>query len=124
MARASWRDRDWNIQRALRWETGLLVLVIAVLVVGASVSPQFLTGSNLFNVGLSYGEIAIMALPMALIVISGEIDLSVASILGMASAILGILWSHHWPMLAISLDRAIAQRLAAALRLRSSRGEG
>ena len=42
-----------------------------------------------------------MALPMTLIVISGEIDLSVASILGMSSAMLGYLWERHWPMLAI-----------------------
>ena len=42
-----------------------------------------------------------MALPMTLIVISGEIDLSVASILGMSSALLGFLWARHWPMLAI-----------------------
>ena len=42
-----------------------------------------------------------MALPMTLIIISGEIDLSVASILGMSSALLGYLWARHWPMLAI-----------------------
>ena len=42
-----------------------------------------------------------MALPMTLIIISGEIDLSVASILGMSSALLGVLWEKHWPMLAI-----------------------
>jgi rhamnose transport system permease protein len=107
--KASW------FQGALRWETGLGVLVIAVLVVGASVSPQFLTGSNLFNVGLSYGEIAIMTLPMALIVISGEIDLSVASILGLASAILGILWSDHWPMLAIFAVIAVAGAVAGLI---------
>ena len=35
-----------------------------------------------------------MALPMTLIIISGEIDLSVASILGMSSALLGVLWSQ------------------------------
>ena len=34
-----------------------------------------------------------MALPMTLIVISGEIDLSVASILGMSSVLLGFLWA-------------------------------
>ena len=86
---------------AARWETGLAIVVIGVIIAGSSVSPQFLTGNNLFNVGLSNGEIAIMALPMTLIVISGEIDLSVASILGMASALLGVLWNDHWPMLAI-----------------------
>jgi rhamnose transport system permease protein len=93
-----WADR---LRPALRWETGLALVVVVIAIVGASVSSQFLTSNNLFNVGLSNGEIAIMTLPMTLIVISGEIDLSVASILGMSSALLGVLWSHHWPMLGI-----------------------
>ena len=42
-----------------------------------------------------------MTLPMTLIIISGEIDLSVASILGMSSALLGYLWAKGWPMPAI-----------------------
>ena len=102
-------------RRALRWETGLVVVIIAILVVGGLVSPEFLTGGNIFNLGLSYGEIAIMTLPMALIIISGEIDLSVASMLGMSSAILGVLWSDHWPMLAIFVVVLIAGALAGRL---------
>jgi rhamnose transport system permease protein len=86
---------------SVRWETGLGLLVVAIIIFGAVTSPQFLTSGNFFNTGVTSGEIAIMALPMTLIVISGEIDLSVASILGMSSALLGVLWSHHWPMLAI-----------------------
>src|SRR5438874_13763065 len=39
-----------------------------------------------------------MALPMTLIVVTGEIDLSVASTLGMSSAVLGELYTHGWPM--------------------------
>src|SRR5580704_16437130 len=90
-----------RLRSALRWESGLALVVLIIGVVGVTVSAQFLTSNNLFNVGLSYGEIAIMTLPMTLIIISGEIDLSVASILGMSSALLGVLWSHHWPMLGI-----------------------
>ena len=86
---------------SVRWETGLLLLVVAIVIFGAVTSPQFLTSGNFFNTGVTSGEIAIMALPMTLIIISGEIDLSVASILGMSSALLGVLWSHHWPMPAI-----------------------
>jgi rhamnose transport system permease protein len=78
-----------------------VVVVIAIVVFGASTSSEFLTGSNFFNIGLGSGEIAIMALPMTLIIISGEIDLSVASTMGMSSALLGVLWSTGWPMLAI-----------------------
>ncbi len=86
---------------SVRWETGLFLLVVAIVIFGAVTSPQFLTSGNFFNTGVTSGEIAIMALPMTLIIISGEIDLSVASILGMSSALLGVLWSHHWPMPAI-----------------------
>jgi len=73
----------------LRWETGLALVVVIIGIAGASLSSQFFTSNNIFNLGLSYGEIAIMTLPMTLIVVSGEIDLSVASILGMSSALLG-----------------------------------
>jgi hypothetical protein len=69
----------------LRRESGPVFVVIRILVAGSAASPDFLTGSNLFNLGLSAGKIAIMTL----ISNSGEIDLSVASIVGMASALLG-----------------------------------
>src|SRR6516162_2325080 len=90
-----------RIRPLLRWETGLALVVVIIGIAGASVSSEFFTSNNIFNLGLSYGEIAIMTLPMTLIVISGEIDLSVASILGMSSALLGYLWARHWPMLGI-----------------------
>src|SRR6266566_3897681 len=89
------------MQSAVRWETGLALVVVAIFAFGVAVSPDFLTASNLFNLGVTSGEVAIMALPMTLIIIGGEIDLSVASILGMSSALLGFLWARHWPMLAI-----------------------
>jgi len=103
------------LRPALRWETGLAVVVILILVIGSAASPDFLTGNNLFNLGLSNGEVAIMVLPMTLIIISGEIDLSVASILGMASALLGVLWNKHWPMPAIFVVVAIVGLAAGAV---------
>ena len=87
-----------SVQRWLRWESGLGLLLIAVLIFGTSVSPQFLTSANLFNLGLSNGEVAIMVLPMTLIVIVGEIDLSVASTLGLSSTMVGYLFARGWPM--------------------------
>ena len=104
-----------RIRPALRWETGLAVVVILILIIGSAASPQFLTGNNLFGLGLSNGEIAIMTLPMALIIISGEIDLSVASILGMSSALLGYLWSKGWPMPAIFVFVAVVGLAAGAV---------
>jgi rhamnose transport system permease protein len=104
-----------RLRPALRWETGLAVVLLLLIIIGSLVSPQFLTGNNLFNVGLSNGEIAIMTLPMTLIIISGEIDLSVASILGMASALLGVLWSKGLPMPAIFVIVAIVGLAAGAV---------
>jgi hypothetical protein len=57
---------------SVRWETGLGLLVVAIIIFGAVTSPQFLTSGNFFNTGVTSGEIAIMALPMTLIIISGE----------------------------------------------------
>ena len=104
-----------RLRPALRWETGLAVVVILILVIGSAASPEFLTGNNLFNLGLTNGEIAIMTLPMTLIIISGEIDLSVASILGMSSALLGYLWSKGWPMPAIFIFVAVVGLAAGAV---------
>ena len=107
--------REESLRPFLRWETGLAVLVIIIGIIGASVSSQFLTSNNIFNVGLSNGEIAIMTLPMTLIIISGEIDLSVASILGLCSALLGVLWEKHWPMIGIFALVAVVGLAAGAV---------
>ena len=105
---------DWA-RGAVRWETGLAIVVVLILIIGSAASPDFLTGNNLFNLGLSNGEIAIMTLPMTLIIISGEIDLSVASILGMASALLGVLWNKGWPMPAVFVVVALTGLAAGAV---------
>src|SRR5438876_717977 len=104
-----------RLRPLLRWEPGLAVVVVIIGIAGSSVSSQFFTSNNIFNLGLSYGEIAIMTLPMTLIVISGEIDLSVASILGMSSALLGYLWARHWPMLAIFVVVAVVGIVAGLI---------
>ena len=103
------------LRKAARWETGLALVVVAIIIAGTQTSSQFLTGNNIFNLGLSNGEIAIMTLPMTLIIIGGEIDLSVASMLGMSSALLGVLWSHHWPMPAIFIAVAVTGLAAGAV---------
>jgi rhamnose transport system permease protein len=82
----------------LRWETALVLMLVAVFELGARSSGQFLTSYNLQTICTSIGDIAIMALPMTLIIVVGEIDLSVASILALASEMLGYLTLHHWPL--------------------------
>lgn len=85
-------------QLAARWEAGLVVVLIAAMLFGNAESSTFTTKTTLFYAGINTGYIAIMALPMTLIVITAEIDLSVASTLGMSGALLGDLWHHGWPI--------------------------
>jgi rhamnose transport system permease protein len=80
----------------LRWETLLLATLGGTIAFGADVSPYFLQSTNLFYIGLNVGEVAIMALPLTLIVITGEIDLSVASMLGLCGVLMAELFKHGW----------------------------
>jgi rhamnose transport system permease protein len=108
-------DLQARLRPALRWESVLVLVVIAVAILGSSLSSEFFTANNLFNLGLNNGEVAIMALPMALIIISGEIDLSVESTLGMSSALLGVLYLHKLPMILIFVIVAAVGALAGAV---------
>jgi rhamnose transport system permease protein len=81
---------------AARWETGLVVVLIGVLIFGSVKSPTFTDPSTIFFLGINTGFIAIMALPMTFVVMTGEIDLSVASMLGLSGSMVGFLWHHGW----------------------------
>jgi rhamnose transport system permease protein len=109
------QDRQPLARRLLRWENALVVLLIVVGLVGEQTSPGFLTGTNLFYLGLDVGEIALLSLPLTMIIIAGEIDLSIASILGLTSALLGWLWNAGWALELIFPTVLVAGALAGAL---------
>ena len=62
----------------LRWETLLAVVLLFVLFFNISLSPDFLTTTNLVNLFGLHIEKIIVVLIMTFVIISGEIDLSVA----------------------------------------------
>ncbi|MER7441474.1 ABC transporter permease [Micromonospora avicenniae] len=74
------------------WDVAVVVaLVVAALLAGVSVE-NFATGRNVQFLLLDLVPLAMLALPMTLIVITGEIDLSVASTVGLCSTVMGQLW--------------------------------
>jgi len=88
-----------SIMRALaRWETLLVIALLGLMILGNALSPFFLTAGNQANLVAALMEVAIMAMPMTLIIILGEIDLSVESMAGLASAVLGFLWAAGVPL--------------------------
>jgi rhamnose transport system permease protein len=72
----------------LRWEWLLIVLLIVACAINASLSPYFLNVRNLFDMVFHFMEKGLIALPMALVIISANIDLSVASNLAMSSIVM------------------------------------
>src|SRR6185369_1826422 len=96
-AAAGATGRSWTRLLA-RWETLLLVALLLLIVLGNALSPFFLTTGNFGNLIAALMEVAIMALPMTLVIIAGEIDLSVESMAGLSSALLGFLWAAGVPI--------------------------
>ena len=81
-------------RRLASWDSIIIVLTVVVLVIGSLAVENFGTSRNFTFLALDLLPIALVALPMTFIVITGEIDLSVASTLGLSSAIMGRLWNQ------------------------------
>ncbi|MBY8849981.1 ABC transporter permease [Saccharothrix sp. MB29] len=75
-----------------RWDVLLLVVLAAVSVAAGVLVDGFASGRNSQFLLLDVVAIALIALPLTLIVITGEIDLSVAGTLRLCSAVMGHLW--------------------------------
>ena len=82
-----------RVRRAVLSQEGVLLVILALIIFGLSQqSGAFLTPRNLLNQGRLMSEVGLVALPMTFIIITGGIDLSVGSILGLCAISLGVLW--------------------------------
>jgi rhamnose transport system permease protein len=81
-------------RRLASWDSSIILLTVAVLVVASLAVPNFGTSRNFTFLILDLLPIVLVALPMTMIIVTGEIDLSVASTLGLTSSIMGYLWNH------------------------------
>jgi rhamnose transport system permease protein len=78
--------RSW--ERLKSWEGSLLVILVAVIAINATLSPAYLGVGNQVNLFQLSIEKIIVALAMAFVIVNGEIDLSVASLMGLSSCVL------------------------------------
>lgn len=90
-----------------RWETSLLCVLIVTFVCGAQVSRYFLTASNLSIALAGMIPAALIALPMTLIIITGEIDISVGSIVGLCASVMAVCLERGLPV-GIAMTAGIA----------------
>ena len=69
----------FDLKRLGRWETVTVFLLLLAIIYGTTTSgSDFLSGQNLNSILSDISEIAIIALPLTLIIVAAEIDLSVA----------------------------------------------
>jgi rhamnose transport system permease protein len=80
--------------RVIGQELILCAILALALIVLAWRSEQFLTLANLLNQGRLMAEVGLVALPMTFIIVTGGIDLSVGSILGLCAILLGVFWKN------------------------------
>lgn len=73
------------------WEGLLVVILILTIVANVIISPEFLTIQNQINLFQLSIEKIIAALVMTFIIISAEIDLSVASVMGLSACAFGVM---------------------------------
>jgi rhamnose transport system permease protein len=75
--------------RLATWDAFLFVLMAAVILLGALAVPNFATAFNISQAIAGVSERALIVLPMVMLIIAREIDLSVASMLALSSVVFG-----------------------------------
>jgi rhamnose transport system permease protein len=104
------RTASWS-RYLRRWEFLLFICLIVVIVYNSLQVSNFLTAQNQANLLQLSIEKAIVALIMTFVIISGEIDLSVASMMGLSAAVVARLHESGWNM-ALAIVATLAMGLA------------
>lgn len=97
-----------------QWHYVLAYLTVGLAVVAALVFPAFVSPNNFSQLVAGVSEKALLILPMALIIIVREIDLSVASIMGLSSVSLGVLLQGGVPLVPAIMAALLVGTLAGA----------
>jgi rhamnose transport system permease protein len=90
--------RGGLIERFASWDAFLAVLTITTLTYAVIAVPNFATAFNVSQAIAGVSERALIVLPMVLLIISREIDLSVASMLALSSVVFGVAVQTGFPL--------------------------
>ena len=91
------------VDRIRAGDLGSLPVIVGLIIIWtvfASLNPVFLSADNLVNLLFDCSTVGVISLGIVCVLLVGEIDLSVGSMSGFASAMLGVLWVNEgWPVL-------------------------
>jgi rhamnose transport system permease protein len=103
------------INRIIRHEVVLGVLAGATLIFLAVWADHFASVENFLNQGRLMTEVALIALPMTFVIVTGGIDLSVGSIVGLCVILLGVFWQNMGMPLPAAMVAAVIVGTIAGL---------
>lgn len=86
------------VQLLFKWESILLIIFVGINIMNANISPNYLSVSGLFTATSSFLEKAFIVLPMVYILIMGEIDISVGSIVALSAVFMAMAFNAGIPM--------------------------
>ena len=108
--------RPWREVCFPNGEWVLALALAAELAIFAAIGENFFTWSNFFEVVRLSVELGLLALAMTPIMITGGIDLSVGSIMGLSAVVFGVLWRDGgWPVAAAAGAALLLGCLAGSL---------
>ncbi|MBN9077263.1 MAG: ABC transporter permease [Rhizobiales bacterium 65-79] len=104
------------IDRVRSGDLGSLPVIVGLIIICTvfqSLNPVFLAPNNLVNLLFDCSTVGVISLGIVCILMVGEIDLSVGSVSGFSSALLGVLWVNSgWP---VAVAIIVALVLGAAI---------
>lgn len=99
------------LDRLRSGDIGVLPVIVGLIVISAifqTLNPVFLSSQNLSNLLMDASPVGILALGIVMVLLVGQIDLSVGSVSGFSAAVLAVLFvNNHWP-LAVAIVVAVA----------------
>ncbi len=90
------------VDRVRSGDLGMLPVAVGLVVISivfSALNPIFLAPNNLVNLLFDCATVGVISLGIVCVLVLGEIDLSVGSMSGLASAMVGVLWVNQgWPI--------------------------
>lgn len=102
---AAQRDFSWK-RFILQWEWMLVLMLVIVNIFNISASPNYANAKNILNASRDFLDKAIVVFPMAFVLMLGEIDISVASIMALSATVMGIVYQAGCSM-AVAIAAAL-----------------
>ncbi|GAK58211.1 inner-membrane translocator [Candidatus Vecturithrix granuli] len=97
-------------------EMGIFLFLMLMVIVISLRSPVFLTWSNLYDIALDSAILAIVAVGEMMVILTGGIDISLGSGIGLSGMIVALIIKDHWgipPIVAVGMGTAIGAVLGA-----------